>query len=208
MTEIIKKYFPDLGEEQYELFGQLPALYEDWNAKINVVSRKDIDQLMVRHVLHSLCIAKLMPFLPYTKVLDLGTGGGFPGIPLAILFPRVDFHLVDSIGKKIMVVEEVVKALGLQNVKATQIRAEQLNSEYDFVVSRAVARSAKIVNWTNKLIIRDRSHELANGWLLLKGGDLKEELSELRLPKRSWELQSLIDEPLFAEKCIVHIAKR
>ncbi len=208
MLSKIVQHFPDLSAEQLEMFDRLPALYEDWNSKINVVSRKDIDQLMLRHVLHSLSIAKLIQFLPYTKILDAGTGGGFPGIPLAILFPKVDFHLVDSIGKKIKVVEAVVEDLGLKNVRASHIRMEHLKEDYDFVISRAVARTQKIIDWTYRLVIRDKSNEISNGWLLLKGGDLREELSEVRLPKQLWDLRSLIDEELFAEKYLVHVVKK
>jgi len=176
--EIIHKYFPELSETQVERFLLLEALYKDWNLKINVVSRKDIDELYIRHVLHSLGIAKVQGFNAGASILDVGTGGGFPGIPLAILFPETKFHLVDSIGKKIKVVEEVVTGLGLNNVVFTNSRVEVISGEYDFIVSRAVAQMETFVHWVKKKIARKSEHELKNGILYLKGGDLSEELSQ------------------------------
>ena len=172
--EIIHKYFKNLTETQITQFSKLQELYEDWNLKINVVSRKDIDELYLRHVLHSLGIAKVMEFKPGAKVLDVGTGGGFPGIPLAILFPETQFHLVDSIGKKIKVVNEVVEGLGLLNVKTTNGRVEEDKDTYDFIVSRAVAEMETFVRWTKGKIAKKQNHKLKNGILYLKGGDLTE----------------------------------
>jgi len=176
----ISDFFPNLTVQQQEQFAQLGELYADWNAKINVISRKDMDQFVERHVLHSLGIALTMPFLPNARVLDVGTGGGFPGIPLAILFPQTHFHLVDSIGKKIKVVNAIKKALHLKNVKADQMRAETINHQYDFVVSRAVTRMPAFVSWVKTKIRKGNVHALKNGILYLKGGDLTEELNETR----------------------------
>ena len=163
--EIIHKYFKNLSEKQIEQFSKLQELYEDWNLKINVVSRKDIDELYLRHVLHSLGIAKIIQFKPGSKVMDVGTGGGFPGIPLAILFPETQFHLVDSIGKKIKVVNEVVSGLGLENVKTTNARVEEVKDTYDFIVSRAVAQMETFVRWNKGKIAKKQNHELKNGIL-------------------------------------------
>ena len=174
--DIIRKYFKNLSATQIQQFEKLQELYEDWNLKINVVSRKDIDELYLRHVLHSLGIAKVVQFKPGTKVLDVGTGGGFPGIPLAILFPETQFHSVDSIGKKIKVVDEVVAGLGLKNVKTTNGRVEEVKDTYDFIVSRAVAQMETFVGWTKGRINKKQNHDLKNGILYLKGGDLSEEL--------------------------------
>ena len=176
--ELIKKYFSNLTETQLDQFSKLQELYEDWNLKINVVSRKDIDELYLRHVLHSLGIAKVMQFKPGSKVMDVGTGGGFPGIPLAILFPETQFHLVDSIGKKIKVVNEVAEGLGLQNVKTTNGRVEEVKDTYDFIVSRAVAQMETFVGWTKGKISKKQNHDLKNGILYLKGGDLSVELEK------------------------------
>ncbi|HRZ32547.1 MAG TPA: 16S rRNA (guanine(527)-N(7))-methyltransferase RsmG, partial [Flavobacterium sp.] len=177
MEEIIK-YFPNLSENQLLRFKKLEELYHVWNAKINVISRKDIDELYIKHVLHSLGIAKVMEFQPKTTVLDVGTGGGFPGIPLAILFPETRFYLIDVIAKKIKVVNEVVIALGLENVKAEQIRAENVKGDFDFIVSRAVTNMPDFVSWINDKIKKQQKHELKNGVLYLKGGDLTEELKD------------------------------
>ena len=174
--DIILKYFPHLTETQIEQFRQLEPLYADWNAQINVISRKDFSEFYERHVLHSLGIAKFTRFANNTKILDVGTGGGFPGIPLAILFPEVQFHLVDSIGKKIKVVNGVVESLGLKNVRAEQIRAEQLQEKYDYVVSRAVTRLPDFVKWIRKNISKKQKNPLPNGVIYLKGGDLGEEI--------------------------------
>ena len=203
--DIILKYFPGLNEKQLEQFSQLEALYSDWNSKINVISRKDMDEFYERHVLHSLGIAKLIRFVPGTKILDVGTGGGFPGIPLAILFPEVNFHLVDSIGKKIKVVRNVTEQLNLKNVKAEQIRAEQLIDGYDFVVSRAVTRLPEFVPWVQKNIAKKQMNALPNGILYLKGGDLTEELKPFRKKVFVQELSSYFEEEFFETKKVVHL---
>ena len=176
--ELIQKYFPDLTDDQLHKFSLLQELYQDWNLKINVVSRKDIDELYLRHVLHSLGIAKVQKFNPGASILDVGTGGGFPGIPLAILFPETNFHLVDSIGKKIKVVNEVTQGLKLQNLKATNARVEEVGGKYDFIVSRAVAIMPTFVYWVRGKIAKQSRHEIKNGILYLKGGDLSEELAD------------------------------
>ena len=176
--QLILKYFPNLSEVQIDKFKKLEVLYQDWNLKINVVSRKDIDELYLRHVLHSLAIAKVVQFKAGSKILDVGTGGGFPGIPLAIMFPEVQFHLVDSIAKKLKVVEEVVEGLGLANVKTTHSRVEDINGTYDFIVSRAVAAMPTFVNWVKGKITKKQQNELKNGILYLKGGDLVQELQD------------------------------
>ena len=202
--ELILKYFPQLTELQKDRFFLLQSLYEDWNLKINVVSRKDIDELYLRHVLHSLAIAKIQPFLPNTRILDVGTGGGFPGIPLAILFPEVEFHLVDSIGKKIKVVEEVVQGLQLTNVKATNDRVENVKGKYDFIVSRAVAQMDTFVHWVDGKIAKKSIHELKNGILYLKGGDLNEELKSF--PKaKVFSLKDIFEEEFYETKSVVHL---
>lgn len=202
--DIILKYFPDLTEDQYSKFEKLQELYKDWNLKINVVSRKDIDELYIRHVLHSLGIAKVQEFNPGTSILDVGTGGGFPGIPLAILFPETNFHLVDSIGKKIKVVEEVVSGLQLTNVKATNDRVENITGEYDFIVSRAVAQMETFVRWVKTKTKKSDAHDLKNGILYLKGGDLSQELESF--PKaKVYPLSSFYDESFFETKCVVHL---
>ena len=200
--ELLLKYFPQLTEIQKNQL--LRELYEDWNLKINVVSRKDIDELYLRHVLHSLGIAKIQPFLPGSKILDVGTGGGFPGIPLAILFPEVQFHLVDSIGKKIKVVEEVVQGLQLTNVKATNARVESVSGKYDFIVSRAVAQMDTFVHWVNGKIAKKSNHERKNGILYLKGGDLTEELKDY--PKATvYALNNFFEDEFFETKSVVHL---
>jgi 16S rRNA (guanine527-N7)-methyltransferase len=202
--EIILKYFPNLTESQMEQFGKLEALYKFWNEQINVISRKDIDEIYTHHVLHSLGIAKVQSFLPKSKILDIGTGGGFPGIPLAILFPETQFYLVDSIGKKIKVVNEVSSAIGLTNVKAEQMRAELVNEEFDFIVSRAVTNMDDFVKWTKGKIAKKQRHELKNGILYLKGGDLTEELQNF--PKATqYNLTDYFDNDFFETKKVVHI---
>jgi 16S rRNA (guanine527-N7)-methyltransferase len=202
--DLINKYFPNLSEEQQEQFELLSGLYQGWNLKINVVSRKDIDELYLRHVLHSLGIAKVQPFLPGSKVLDVGTGGGFPGIPLAILFPETHFHLVDSIGKKIKVVQEVSEGLQLRNVKITNARAEVITDSYDFIVSRAVAQMETFVHWVKGRVAKKSCHELKNGILYLKGGDLTVELA--KFPKaRVYELSRYFEEDFFETKTVVHL---
>lgn len=203
--EIIHKYFPGLTPGQKAQFEQLMPLYSDWNAKINVISRKDIDALFERHVLHSLAIAQFIKFTPSTRVLDVGTGGGFPGIPLAIFFPETHFHLVDSTGKKIKVVEAVASGLGLKNVTAEQIRAEQLPGKYDFVVSRAVTRLPEFVKWIAKNISRKQRNALLNGVLYLKGGDIDQELKPFGKKVRVQPLSSYFDEPFFETKKLVYL---
>jgi len=202
--EVILTYFSNLSETQIAQFSKLKELYIEWNAQINVISRKDIDELYVRHVLHSLGIAKVQPFAPGTSVLDVGTGGGFPGIPLAILFPDTKFYLVDSIGKKIKVVNEVATTLGLKNVKAEHIRAENVKGEFDFIVSRAVTKMDDFVIWVRKKIAKKQRHELKNGILYLKGGDLTEELANF--PKATqFNLTNYFKEDFFETKKVVHI---
>lgn len=203
--EIIFRYFPDLTEIQKDQFAKLFTQYSDWNTKINVISRKDIDNLYINHVLHSLGIAKIVSFKPGTDVLDVGTGGGFPGIPLAILFPETRFHLVDSIGKKITVVNEITKSLGLTNVVAEQIRAEQIKAEYDFILSRAVTRLKEFYNWMHRKAKKKSVHELHNGILYLKGGDLDEELADLKKPHALYSLSEFFKEDYFETKKIVYI---
>jgi 16S rRNA (guanine527-N7)-methyltransferase len=202
--EIINKYFTNLTDNQRIQFEKLNELYQDWNLKINVVSRKDIDELYLRHVLHSLGIAKVIKFEPGSKVMDVGTGGGFPGIPLAILFPETQFHLVDSIGKKIKVVNEVVAGLGLENVITTHGRVEEVKDTYDFIVSRAVAQMETFVRWVNGRISKQQNHELRNGILYLKGGDLSEELN-LYTSATIYDLTDYFEEDFFETKKVVHL---
>lgn len=202
--ELIIKYFPELSEEQTNQFELLGNLYKDWNTKINVVSRKDIEELYLRHVLHSLGISKVQTFLPNSRILDVGTGGGFPGIPLAILFPEVQFHLVDSIGKKIKVVDEVVKGLQLENVKTTNDRVENISGHYDFIVSRAVAQMETFVHWVQGKVAKKSNHELKNGILYLKGGDLSDELKIYRNAK-IYPLNDYFEEEFFETKSVVHV---
>lgn len=203
MEEILK-YFPNLSENQVVQFEKLGELYPDWNAKINVISRKDIDELYVKHVLHSLGIAKVMEFQPKSTVLDVGTGGGFPGIPLAILFPETRFYLIDVIAKKIKVVNEVASALDLKNVKAEQLRAENVKGDFDFIVSRAVTNMPDFVSWIKDKIKKQNNHELKNGILYLKGGDLTEELKDF--PKAIlYNLSDYFSEEFFETKKVVHL---
>ncbi|MEP3207720.1 MAG: 16S rRNA (guanine(527)-N(7))-methyltransferase RsmG [Maribacter sp.] len=205
--EIVLKYFPDLTEEQKEQFTQLENLYQDWNQKINVVSRKDIDELYLRHVLHSLGIAKIQQFLPGSKVLDVGTGGGFPGIPLAILFPETHFTLVDSIGKKIKVVEEVVAGLGITNVSPINSRVEEIKGQFDFIVSRAVAAMPTFTHWVKGKIKKEALHERRNGILYLKGGDLSDELRNYRTAE-IFDLTEYFKEEFFDTKKIVYLPQK
>ncbi len=201
---LIQKYFPNLTEIQFKQFEALQGLYEDWNAQINVISRKDIESLYLRHVLHSLSIAKLIQFQDGAKILDIGTGGGFPGIPLAILFPEVTFHLVDSINKKLKVVNGVAESLGLENVYTTHARAETIEGQYDFIISRAVTTMPVFVSWIKNRVAKKNTHALKNGILYLKGGDLTEELktySKVTL----YDLSAFFEDEFFETKKIVHL---
>lgn len=202
--ELILKYFPNLTEDQIEKFSKLEALYKDWNLKINVVSRKDIDELYLRHVLHSLAIAKVIQFKDGSNLMDVGTGGGFPGIPLAILFPECQFHLVDSINKKLNVVREVVAGCNLQNVKVTHTRVEEVKENYDFILSRAVAAMPTFVHWVKGKIAKDNKHDLRNGILYLKGGDLSEELKDYQTTT-IYDITKFYDEDFFETKKVVHL---
>lgn len=203
MNDLIE-YFPDLTDEQKTQFAELDGLYREWNSRINVISRKDIEALYLKHVLHSLGIAKVQSFADDSRILDVGTGGGFPGIPLAIMFPKVDFVLVDSIGKKIRVVEEVSSHLNLQNVTAIHGRAEKVKGSFDFVVSRAVTKMGAFVPWVRKKIAGTQRHELQNGILYLKGGDLTEELKSF--PRATlYDLQKYFADPFFETKKVVHL---
>lgn len=204
MMDLITHYFPTITAVQKAQFAQLQELYGYWNAQINVISRKDMESFYERHVLHSLGIAKIIQFKAGAKVLDIGTGGGFPGIPLAIMFPDTQFHLVDSIGKKIKVVNEVAKALGLTNVKATHARAEDVKEQYDFIVSRAVTAMPAFIPWTNGKFLKTNNHQLKNGILYLKGGDLAEELSTVNLPFKIYQLSDYFEEAFFETKKVVY----
>ncbi|MFO0321967.1 MAG: 16S rRNA (guanine(527)-N(7))-methyltransferase RsmG [Bacteroidota bacterium] len=207
-STIILNYFPDLTTHQINQFEVLYDLYVFWNAQINVISRKDIDLLYERHVLHSLGIAKVIQFKNQTKVLDVGTGGGFPGIPLAILFPKVNFHLVDSIGKKIKVVNEVSKAIDLTNIYAEQERAERVNDKFHFVVSRAVTEFPIFYNWVSRKILKDSFNDLPNGILYLKGGDLIQEFGLYYNKAKFYELNKYFNEEFFDTKKVVHYGMR
>lgn len=203
MEEIIKQ-FPNLTDNQVQQFQKLEALYHDWNAKINVISRKDIDELYTKHVLHSLAIAKVQPFVAGTYILDVGTGGGFPGIPLAILFPETRFYLIDVIAKKIKVVQAVAEALELKNVKAEQMRAENVKGDFDFIVSRAVTNMPDFYSWVKDKIKKQNKHELKNGILYLKGGDLTEELAAF--PKATeYNISNFFSDEFFETKKVVHL---
>ncbi len=203
--DIITKYFPKLTPEQSRQMEMLEPLYAEWNAQINVISRKDFESLYEKHVLHSLAIAKFTRFSAGTKILDVGTGGGFPGIPLAIFFPEVQFHLVDSIGKKIKVVNGVAESLGLKNVKAEQIRAEQLTGQYDFVISRAVTRLPEFVPWVKKNISPKQKNAISNGILYLKGGDIQNEIRPFKKNVFVQNLSVYFEEEFFETKKLVHL---
>ncbi|NNE30971.1 MAG: 16S rRNA (guanine(527)-N(7))-methyltransferase RsmG [Winogradskyella sp.] len=202
--DLILKYFPDLTEHQIKQFEDLEGLYKDWNSKINVVSRKDIDELYLRHVLHSLGIAKVIQFTDGSNILDVGTGGGFPGVPLAILFPDCQFHLVDSINKKLKVINGVCEAIGLTNVKTTHSRVEAIDETFDFIVSRAVTAMPEFTKWVKGKIIRRQQNELKNGILYLKGGDLTEELKQYTNVK-AYLLSNYFEEEFFETKKVIYL---
>ena len=201
---LINKYFPNLTDVQLKQFEALQGLYEDWNSKINVISRKDIEALYLRHVLHSLSIAKLIHFQAGAKILDVGTGGGFPGVPLAILFPEVTFHLVDSIHKKLKVVNGVAESLGLENIRTTHARAESIKGHYDFIISRAVTTMPDFVSWIKHRVAKKSVHPIKNGILYLKGGDLTEEL-KIYSKASLYDLSDYFEDPFFETKKIVHL---
>jgi 16S rRNA methyltransferase gidB len=202
---IVEKYFTGLSEKQISQFNQLEGLYREWNEKINVVSRKDIDELEIHHTLHSLAIAKVISFQPGTRVLDVGTGGGFPGIPLAIMFPEVDFYLVDSIGKKIKVVEGVASALGLKNVKADQVRVETMKEKFDFIVSRAVTAFPSFMTLVRNRILKGGFNELPNGIIYLKGGDFEEEIKDFRERITVYNIPEFFEEEFFETKKVIYM---
>ena len=204
--ELIQTYFTELTAGQLEKFRQLEPLYQEWNSRINVISRKDMEHFYERHVLHSLGIAKVLKFKPGSSVMDVGTGGGFPGIPLAIMFPETEFLLVDSIGKKIKVVQEVAEAIGLNNVKTVHSRAEDVKQKFDFVVSRAVTTLPEFIKWVEKSIGTESKHELKNGILYLKGGDLEAELGPVKRQIRIYELNAYYREEFFETKKVVHVS--
>lgn len=203
--ERITHYFPELNPIQIKQLQDLKPLYEEWNSQINVISRKDMDNFYERHVLHSLAIAKAMKFKPNTKILDVGTGGGFPGIPLAIMFPKCQFHLIDSIGKKIKVVNGVASSLGLKNVKGSHINAKQITDKYDFVVSRAVTRLDPFIGWIKTNFNKKGFNDFPNGILYLKGGDLTEEMNEIRKKYNSYPISSYFVEDFFETKKVIQV---
>lgn len=205
---LIEKYFPEISDQQKESFRKLGPLYEEWNSKINVISRKDIQEIYTRHVLHSLGLAKHIQFLSGAQVMDVGTGGGFPGIPLAILFPDAQFTLVDSIGKKIKVVNEVAQAIGLTNVKAFHERAEKIDHKFDFIVSRAVTKIGPFYNWIKDKFKKESIHETKNGILYLKGGDLTDELKESKLRYKLFDLSESFEEKFFETKKVLYVPKQ
>jgi 16S rRNA (guanine527-N7)-methyltransferase len=202
---ILLKYFPDLTPKQKDQFSELFPLYSHWNAQINVISRKDIDLLYERHVLHSLGIAKVMKFAPDTGIMDVGCGGGFPGIPLAILFPQANFYLVDSIGKKIKVVNEVAEALGLENLRAEHKRAEEVKAKFEFVISRAVTEFPVFYRWVQNKFSKDQFNPLPNGILYLKGGDLNEEFKDFKKRAVFYDLKDHFSEEFFETKKVVYV---
>jgi 16S rRNA (guanine527-N7)-methyltransferase len=204
-VDLIFDYFPDLTPIQQEQFSKLYALYEEWNAQINVISRKDLDQFYERHVLHSLGIAEMIDFRKGTKILDVGTGGGFPGIPLAILYPDVEFVLVDSIGKKVKVVEAVAEALSLKNVRAYHERAEKIKEKFDFVVSRAVTHIDRFIPWVQNKFANEQKNAYPNGIFYLKGGDLTDEFSQVKRHTEFFDLHKIYDRPFFETKKVVYI---
>ncbi|MEZ4885455.1 MAG: 16S rRNA (guanine(527)-N(7))-methyltransferase RsmG [Chitinophagales bacterium] len=205
--QIIRQHFPQLSTLQIERFDYLGEFYREWNEKINLISRKDIDNLYENHILHSLSIAKVIQFQSFTHILDIGTGGGFPGIPLAILFPQSRFHLIDSIQKKIKVVETLVEELGLSNVKAEHKRVQQVHGKsYDFVVSRGVTKLPELLDWTKKLVTKDHYNSLKNGLIVLKGGNLEEEIATIKRRVKVFGIKDFYDMEYFAEKYVLHIS--
>ena len=204
-ADIIRKYFPELSEEQQRQFDALDALYRDWNAKINVISRKDIDNLYEHHVLHSLAIAKIVNFRPGTEVLDFGTGGGFPGVPLAILFPECRFKLIDGTGKKIRVAQEVSQAIGLKNCEPTHLRSEEEKGKYDFIVSRAVMPLPDLVKIVRKNVSKTQRNALPNGVICLKGGDLQAELRPYAKIVEATDISTFFKEEWFKEKHVIYL---
>lgn len=205
MREKLLKYFPDLSQQQLDQYELLAKEFLSWNEKINLISRKDTENLFEHHILHSLAIAKVCKFKPQCEVMDIGTGGGFPGLPLAIMFPETKFYLVDSIGKKIKVVQALVEALGLKNVEAEQIRAENVNRQFDFIVSRAVTYLPDFMQWTKGKISKIQYHDLANGVLYLKGGDLTEELSTIKNKIKIYDIDNYFEEEFFETKKVIHV---
>lgn len=203
--EIIKKYFPKLTEEQYNQFGALQNLYAEWNQKINVISRKDIDNLYERHILHSLAIAKFIQFTDGSEIMDLGTGGGFPAVPLAIMFPKCKFHAIDGTAKKIRVVQEVKEAIGLKNLKAQQLRAEENKGHYDFVITRAVATLDKLIPWSERLMKNKQQNAMPNGLIALKGGDIATEAEHINQYIELCPLPDYFDEDFFETKYLVYV---
>jgi len=208
--DIIKKYFTDLSDRQIDQLSQLGSLYEDWNSKINVISRKDIDQLYERHILHSLAVAKYINLKPNTKILDVGCGGGLPGIPLAIMYPEVDFHLVDSVRKKLTVVNDICEQLEIKNIKTSHSRMEEIKGQADFVISRAVARLSKLLGWTKHLVSENHKNPIPNGWICLKGGDLSEEKKEVKSGYSYVEqtpISNYFEEEYYREKHIIYVQR-
>lgn len=207
MIELIQKYFSDFSNKQVKQFQQLQDLYTDWNEKINVISRKDIDSLYEKHVLHSLAIATIIDLQSGTEIIDIGTGGGFPGIPLAIFFPEVQFHLADSINKKLKVVSEIIAAIELRNVTVQHTRAEDIKDrKFDFAVSRAVAPLKDLWRWSKPLLKKENKNKLINGLICLKGGDLSQEISDSKLHPHIFEIEKIFEEPFFKEKYVVYTA--